>query len=535
MPTRPPATCISPCAPSPTTGSCPGSGSTKWCRARPRPAGSGIPPTSPCGRRRSPASRRGRRRGVPAGPAGTSNARRWPAPTSGAEFDIHGGGLDLIFPHHENEAAQSHGVGDGFARYWMHSHWVTMAGEKMSKSLGNILSVPAITAHTRPIALRYYLISVHYRSSIEYSPEALEDAAKAFERIESFLHRAADRRSATRSTIVDVPDAFRQAMDDDLGVPRALAVVHERVRAGNAALSAGERRRGPAETAAAVRAMLAVLGLDPWAEPWAVERPDRRLVEATGHADRGAAAGAGRRRGPRGTSPGRTRSGSGSAEAGFAIEDTKDGPVWSVAGRPRRTAEHCTGLAEAALQQFTVGGRMAGNSQRRGRDAQGGHQEGRDRRIGRAVPARRCRARARPRRPRRAPAIPRPAGRPRPPGRDEPAASGSGRRPARPLARARRCPRRWSAAIPVVEALRAGVPATALYVAAGLASRRAGHRGRRRRRRAGHRRCWRWRGRSWTGSPATPCTRASPWWCRPTSTRTRRTCSAGPRTRAGPR
>ena len=111
----------------------------------------------------------------------------------GPDFDIHGGGLDLVFPHHENEAAQSHGVGDGFARYWMHSHWVTTSGEKMSKSLGNTLSVPAITAHTRPIALRYYLISVHYRSSIEYSREALDDAAKAFERIESFLHRAADR------------------------------------------------------------------------------------------------------------------------------------------------------------------------------------------------------------------------------------------------------------------------------------------------------------------------------------------------------
>ena len=195
----------------------------------------------------------------------------------GTDFDIHGGGLDLIFPHHENEAAQSHGVGDGFARYWMHSHWVTMSGEKMSKSLGNILSVPAITEHTRPIALRYYLISVHYRSSIEYSREALDDASKAFERIESFLHRAAERGAAPPA-IGDVPDAFRKAMDDDLSVPRALAVVHDNVRAGNAAIAAGNYDR-VAEIASAVRSMLAVLGLDPFAAPWISGQDDRRLMK----------------------------------------------------------------------------------------------------------------------------------------------------------------------------------------------------------------------------------------------------------------
>ena len=248
----------------------------------------------------------------------------------GTDFDIHGGGLDLIFPHHENEAAQSHGVGDVFARYWMHSHWVTMSGEKMSKSLGNILSVPAITEHTRPIALRYYLISVHYRSSIEYSREALDDASKAFERIESFLHRAAERGSAPPA-IGSVPDGFRTAMDDDLSVPRALAVVHDNVRAGNAALAAGKDER-VAEIASAVRSMLAVLGLDPFAAPWVSRQDDRRLIDATGtliqallqersqaRADRDfAKADAIRMQ---------------LAEAGFAIEDTKDGPVWSVAAR----------------------------------------------------------------------------------------------------------------------------------------------------------------------------------------------------------
>ncbi len=250
----------------------------------------------------------------------------------GWDFDIHGGGLDLVFPHHENEAAQSHGAGGGFARYWMHSHWVTMSGEKMSKSLGNILSVPAITEHTRPIALRYYLISVHYRSSIEYSPEALDDAAKAFERIESFLHRVAERSSDGEVPVGSIPDAFRLAMDDDLGVGRALAVIHERVRAGNAAL-ADANHMAAAEIASSVRAMVAVLGLDPWAAPWADTGEDRRLVEATGKLIDALLVERTQARAERDFARAdaiRVRL----AEAGFAIEDTKDGPVWSVAGRP---------------------------------------------------------------------------------------------------------------------------------------------------------------------------------------------------------
>jgi cysteinyl-tRNA synthetase len=254
----------------------------------------------------------------------------------GPEFDIHGGGLDLIFPHHENEAAQSHGLGDGFARYWMHSHWVTMSGEKMSKSLGNILSVPAITEKVRPVALRYYLISVHYRSSIEYSQEALDDAAKAYERIESFLHRAADRIGVGDEgvPIGDVPEAFRHAMDDDLRVPRALAVVHDQVRAGNAALAASDDTLAQ-ELASSVRAMLAVLGLDPWAAPWAERHQDRRLVEATGRLLDGLLAERAQARAERDFARAdeiRNRL----ATAGFAIEDTKDGPVWSVAGSAGR-------------------------------------------------------------------------------------------------------------------------------------------------------------------------------------------------------
>ena len=111
----------------------------------------------------------------------------------GPEFDVHGGGIDLIFPHHENEQAQSHAAGDGFARFWLHNAWVTMAGEKMSKSLGNTLSIDALLRRVRGVELRYYLVAPHYRSSIEFSDAALSEAVAAYRRIESFVHRVRER------------------------------------------------------------------------------------------------------------------------------------------------------------------------------------------------------------------------------------------------------------------------------------------------------------------------------------------------------
>lgn len=153
----------------------------------------------------------------------------------GETFDIHCGGLDLQFPHHENENAQSHAAGDGFARYWMHNHWVTMAGEKMSKSLGNVLSVPHILTLVRPVELRYYLGSAHYRSVLEYSEQALLEAAAGYQRIEAFVTRVGEVELGER-----LP-AFDEALNDDLSVPKALAVIHDHVRAGNSALAAGEQ------------------------------------------------------------------------------------------------------------------------------------------------------------------------------------------------------------------------------------------------------------------------------------------------------
>ena len=184
----------------------------------------------------------------------------------GAEFDIHCGGLDLQFPHHENEIAQAHAAGDPFARYWMHNGWVTMSGEKMSKSLGNVLSIPNVLTKVRPVELRYYLGSAHYRSMLEYSEASLQEAAAGYRRIESFLHRVVEL-NAGEIEKGEVTDVFTAAMDDDLGVPAALAEVHNAVRAGNSALDKGDTAEATA-IAGQVRAMTAILGVDPYAPQW---------------------------------------------------------------------------------------------------------------------------------------------------------------------------------------------------------------------------------------------------------------------------
>jgi cysteinyl-tRNA synthetase len=189
----------------------------------------------------------------------------------GPAFDIHGGGLDLVFPHHENEIAQSVAAGDGFANYWLHNAWVTTSGEKMSKSLGNSLLVDEVVQRVRPVELRYYLAGSHYRSMLEYSDASVADAGQGYRRIEGFLDRARESMGVSGVPIVrpgSRPAAFDAAMDDDIAVPQALAVVHEHVRAGNAALTSQDL---VAVTNAfdAVLAMLDVLGLNPWCEPWA--------------------------------------------------------------------------------------------------------------------------------------------------------------------------------------------------------------------------------------------------------------------------
>ena len=172
----------------------------------------------------------------------------------GSRFDIHGGGLDLRFPHHENELAQSTAAGDDFANFWMHNGMVTYEGEKMSKSIGNTISPAQMLQMARPLVVRYYLGSAHYRSVLDYRPSSLQEAATAIERVEAFLAATQDVLKPGR----EVPEAFAEAMDDDVNIPRALAVLHEQTRAGNAALAAGE---DASEVANAVMAMAEVLGL----------------------------------------------------------------------------------------------------------------------------------------------------------------------------------------------------------------------------------------------------------------------------------
>jgi cysteinyl-tRNA synthetase len=176
----------------------------------------------------------------------------------GESFDIHGGGLDLIFPHHENEIAQSASAGFGFANTWMHNAWVTTSGEKMSKSLGNSLQVVEILKKVRGIELRWYLGSAHYRSMLEFSFEALNESATAFKRIEAFLSRA--EAILGKAPEVLIADEFAKAMNDDLAVPQALAFIAESMRVGN---SASEDKKVIAKTAGEIRGALSILGCDP--------------------------------------------------------------------------------------------------------------------------------------------------------------------------------------------------------------------------------------------------------------------------------
>lgn len=175
----------------------------------------------------------------------------------GKRFDIHGGGLDLRFPHHENELAQSTAAGDDFANFWMHNGMVTYEGEKMSKSIGNTISPVQMLQQARPLVVRYYLGSAHYRSVLDYRPTSLEEARVAIERVEAFL-AATSELMAPNPQDRRVPQDFADALDDDMNIPRALAVLHEQTRAGNAALAAGT---DASEFTNAVWAMANVLGL----------------------------------------------------------------------------------------------------------------------------------------------------------------------------------------------------------------------------------------------------------------------------------
>ena len=179
----------------------------------------------------------------------------------GEAFDIHGGGLDLIFPHHENEIAQSQSAGWAFANIWMHNAWVTTSGEKMSKSLGNSLQVMEILKRARGIELRWYLGSAHYRSMLEFSFEAFEESSVNFRRIEGFLQRAHEILKSEIEPVISTE--FAAAMNNDLAVPQALADISEAVRIGNSAIT-GNNLAELSKSASEVRGALSILGCDPF-------------------------------------------------------------------------------------------------------------------------------------------------------------------------------------------------------------------------------------------------------------------------------
>jgi cysteinyl-tRNA synthetase len=244
----------------------------------------------------------------------------------GESFDIHGGGLDLIFPHHENEIAQSEAAGYGFAKRWLHNAWVTASGEKMSKSLGNSLQVHELLKTVRGIELRWYLGSAHYRSMLEFSHEALAESAIAFGRIESFLNRSVEILGALPTPVIS--DAFATAMNDDLAVPQALAGISEALRLGNIAITAGDKS-GIATSANEIRGALEILGCDPFDPAFASAGAGEDMTAALDGtiklalAQREAA---------------RVRKDFAAADAirdglialGITIEDSAQGPRWSI-------------------------------------------------------------------------------------------------------------------------------------------------------------------------------------------------------------
>jgi cysteinyl-tRNA synthetase len=247
----------------------------------------------------------------------------------GEEFDIHGGGLDLRFPHHENEIAQSHAAGLPFARFWVHHALLRIGDAKMANSVGNVISLESLVAKgIRPVEVRYYLLAPHYRSPIDYSDSALREAAAGYQRIENFLQRAAERLGAVPPG--ELPAEFTAAMDDDLNTSRALAAVHEAVRAGNAALSTGYDE-GTREALATVRAMTGVLGVDPfdplWSDPGGARlEPVVDALVALALEQRAAAR-------ARRDWPAADAIRDQLRAAGVVVEDTPNGPRWTVDAR----------------------------------------------------------------------------------------------------------------------------------------------------------------------------------------------------------
>ncbi len=250
----------------------------------------------------------------------------------GTEFDIHGGGLDLRFPHHENELAQSQAAGHPFASFWMHNGMVTYQGEKMSKSIGNTISPAEMLELAPPRVVRYYLGQAHYRSILDYRPTSLQEAAAAVERIDGFLAKASARFGEDSEFLAgnfgssgDAVRTFTEAMDDDLNVPRALAAVHETVRAGNTALAEGDDDAGR-HALNAVMMMTEVLGLNAVAGTDAGGSKEATALDVLVQAQLEARAAARAEKNWAASDAIRDTL----AAAGVVVEDGPDGATWSL-------------------------------------------------------------------------------------------------------------------------------------------------------------------------------------------------------------
>jgi cysteinyl-tRNA synthetase len=243
----------------------------------------------------------------------------------GEAFDIHGGGLDLIFPHHENEIAQSEAAGYAFSKRWMHNAWVTASGEKMSKSLGNSLQVVELLKSVRGIELRWYLGSAHYRSMLEFSHEALAESATAFGRIEGFLKRASEILGAVPTPVIS--KGFSDAMNDDLAVPTALAGISEALRLGNSAITSGDKAVIKA-SADEIRGALEILGCDPFDPAFATSGGEDLTSALDGVVQLALAQRTAARERKDFAASDQIRDGL--AALGIIIEDTAQGPRWSI-------------------------------------------------------------------------------------------------------------------------------------------------------------------------------------------------------------
>ena len=243
----------------------------------------------------------------------------------GEAFDIHGGGLDLIFPHHENEIAQSEAAGYAFAKRWMHNAWVTASGEKMSKSLGNSLQVAELLKTVRGIELRWYLGSAHYRSMLEFSHEALAESATAFRRIEGFLTRATEILGTEPTPVIS--QGFTDAMNDDLAVPTALAGISEALRLGNSAITSGDKEQ-ISQSANEIRGALEVLGCDPFDQVFATSGGADLTSALDGVIQLALAQRTAARERKDFAASDQIRDGL--AALGIIIEDTAQGPRWSI-------------------------------------------------------------------------------------------------------------------------------------------------------------------------------------------------------------